>query len=69
MALGDSFFKRIKEKTNVDKETILSLASKLQKNDMKNEGTLREVISELSSITGKEVSEESIQKIIKTYLN
>ncbi len=69
MALGDSFFKRIKEKTNVDKETILSLASKLQKNDMKNEGTLREVISELSSITGKEVSEESIQKIIKTVKN
>ena len=69
MALGDSFFKRIKEKNNVDKETILSLASKLQKNDMKNEGTLREVISELSSITGKEVSEESIQKIIKTVKN
>ena len=36
---------------------------------MKNEGTLREVISELSSITGKEVSEESIQKIIKTVKN
>ncbi len=69
MAFGDSFFKRIKEKTNVDKETILSLASKLQKNDMKNEGTLREVIAELSHITGKDVSEDSIKKIIKTVQN
>ena len=69
MAFKDSFFKRIKEKTNVDKETILSLASKLQKNDMKNEGTLREVIKELSNITGKDVSEDSIKKIIKTVQN
>ena len=39
MAFGDSFFKRIEEKTNVDKDTILSLASKLQQNDMKNESS------------------------------
>ena len=64
MAFGDSFFKRVEEKTSVDKNTILSLASKLQQNDMKNEGTLREVIRELSKMTGKEVSKEKEDKII-----
>ena len=28
---GDSFFKRVEKKTNVDKNTIMSLAKKLQK--------------------------------------
>ena len=55
---GDSFFKRVEKKTNVNKETILSLASKLQNSNMKDEKTLRELINEISTITGKEVSEE-----------
>ena len=66
MAFGDSFFKRVEEKTKVDKNTILSLAEKLRQNDMKNEGTLREVIQELSKMTGKEVSKEKEDKIIET---
>ena len=37
MAFSDNFFKKIEKKTNVNKETILSLASKLQQGDMKNE--------------------------------
>lgn len=69
MAFGDSFFKRVEEKTNVDKETILNLASKLQQNDMKNEGTLREIIHELSKMTGKEVSKEKEDKIIEAVQN
>lgn len=69
MAFGDSFFKRVEEKTKVDKETILSLASKLQQNDLKNEGTLREVIHELSKMTGKEVSKEKEDKIIAAVQN
>ena len=69
MAFGDSFFKRVEEKTKVDKDTILSLASKLQQNDLKNEGTLREVIHELSKMTGKEVSKEKEDKIIEAVKN
>ena len=69
MAFGDSFFKRIEEKTNVDKQTILNLATKLQQNDLKNEGTLREVIHELSKMTGKEVSKEKEDKIIEAVQN
>ena len=68
MAFSDSFFKRVEKKTNVDKDTILSLAAKLQGN-MKDEKVLREVIGDLSKMTGKEVSKEKEQKIINAVLN
>lgn len=69
MSFSDSFFKRVEQKTNVDKDTILSLAAKLQQNDLKNEGTLREVIHELGKMTGKEVSKEKEDKIINAVIN
>lgn len=69
MNLSDNFFKKIEKKTNVDKNTILSLAEKLQKGNMKDEKTLKEVISDLSKMTGREVSKEKEQKIIDTIMN
>lgn len=66
---GDSFFRKVEKKTNVNKETIMSLASKLQQSNMKDENTLRELINEISTLTGKEVSEEKSNKIINTILN
>ena len=66
---SDGFFKRIEKKTNVNKETILDLAQKLQQNDLKNENTLREVIHELSKMTGREVSKEKEDKIINAVIN
>lgn len=61
---GDNFFKKVEKKTNINKETILSLADKLQKSDMKDENILREVIKDISIMTGKEVSKEKEQRII-----
>lgn len=69
MAFSDSFFDKIEKKTNVNKETILSLAHKLQDGNMNDEGTLKEVIGDISRITGREVSAEKEQKIIDTVLN
>ena len=66
---GDSFFKRVEYKTNVDKNTILSLAKKIQDGNMKDEKTLREVVSEISNLTGREVSKEKEDKIINTIIN
>ncbi|MBP3840863.1 MAG: stage VI sporulation protein F [Bacilli bacterium] len=66
---GDNFFKRVENKTNVDKNTILSLAKKIQEGNMKDENTLKEVINELSTLTGKEVSKEQEEKIINTIVN
>ena len=44
MKFGDDFFKKVEQKTKVNKETILSLAEKLQNGNMKDETTIREVI-------------------------
>lgn len=64
MKFGDDFFKKVEKKTKVDKNTIISLAQKLQNGKMKDEGTLREVIDTLSTMTGKKVTEEQKEKII-----
>ena len=64
-----NFFNKIEKKTNVGKDTILELASKLQQGDMKDEGTLREIIRELGKMTGKEVSKEKEDKIISAVVN
>jgi len=66
---GDSFFKKVENKTNVNKETILSLASKLQSSNMKDEATIRGLIDEISQLTGKKVSKEKSDKIVDTILN
>lgn len=69
MNFSDNFFKKIENKTNIDKNTILSLADKLQKGNMKDEKILKEVISDLSKMTGREVSKEKEEHIINTILN
>ena len=69
MNFSDNFFKRVEKKTNVDKDTILSLANKLQEGNMKDESTLKEVINDLAKMTGREVSKEKEQKIIDTIMN
>ena len=61
---GESFFNKVEKKTNVNKETIMSLASKVQHSNMKDEKVLRDLIKEIGEITGREVSEEKTKKII-----
>ena len=65
---GDNFFKKVENKTNVTKDTIISLANKLQNNNMKDENTIRDVIQEISNITGKEVTKEKEDKIVNAIL-
>lgn len=69
MGFSDSFFNRVERKTSVNKDTIIELAKKLQQNDLKNEGTLREVIHTLSNMTGKSVSKEQEDRIINAVVN
>ncbi len=68
MEFKDSFFEKVEKKTKVDKNTILSLAHKLQSGNMKDKATLKEVIDTLSKITGKKVSEQQEEKIISTII-
>ncbi len=62
--MNDSVFKKVEKKTNVKKDTILSLANKLKSSNFKDEKVLTEVIDELSGLTGREISPEKKAKII-----
>lgn len=58
------FWGKVEKKTKVDKNTIVSLAKKLQENSFTDKDTLNEVIDTLSNMTGKKVSDEKRKKII-----
>lgn len=64
----DGFFKKVEKKTNVNKETILSLAKKLQNSNMKDENVIRDMVQEISDLTGKEVSKEKEDKIVQAII-
>ncbi|MBO4601397.1 MAG: stage VI sporulation protein F [Bacilli bacterium] len=69
MSLNDNFFEKVKQKTNVDKNTIYRLAEKLNNGHMKDENTIKEIIDTLSKMTGKSVSKETSDKIISKIQN
>lgn len=69
MGFSDNFFKKVEKKTKVNKETILELANKLQNGNMKDQSTLKEVITTLSQMTGRPVSKEQEEKIINAVMN
>ena len=64
--MNDELLKKVEKKTKVKKDTIVELARKLSSGNMKDENTLKEVIQTLSKATGKSVSDETTEKIIKT---
>lgn len=66
---GDSFFKKVESKTKVDKNTILSLAEKLQDSNMKDEKVLNEIVDDISNLTGRDVSSEKKKKIVNAIMN
>ena len=67
--MNDNLFKRVENKTNINKETILGLANKLQNGNMKDKNTLMEVINELTTLTGRSITEEKKEKIINAIVN
>lgn len=69
MELNDDLFKKVEKKTHVNKEAILSIASRLNEGNMKDENTLNGVITELSNLCGKEVSDTQKKKIIDLILS
>ncbi len=64
MGFSDGFFKKVENKTAVNKETILNLAKKLQSTNLQDEETLRDFIKEVGTVAGKEVSKEREDKIV-----
>lgn len=68
MNLSDELFKKVEKKTKIKKDTIISLAEKLNNGNMKDEKTIREVISTLSQMTGKDVSKEKEDRIVNAII-
>lgn len=64
--MNDEILKKVEKKTHVKRQTIIDLAKKLSDGNMKDEGTINEVIDALSAATGKSVSPEVKEKIIQT---
>lgn len=64
--MNDEILKKVEKKTKVKKQTIMDLAKKLSNGNMKDEATINEVIDTLAHATGKNVSPETKEKIIKT---
>ena len=58
----------MEKKTNVDKDTILSLAKDLQNSNMKDKTVLSNLVDNISRITGKEISAEKKEKIVNTII-
>lgn len=63
--ITDGFLDKVERKTNVSKKSILDIAGRLKDGDLKDENTIRSVIDELSKLTGREVSKEQSDKIVK----
>lgn len=64
MGFSDNFYKKVENKTNVNKNTILSLAKKIQGENLKDEKVLRDLIQEIGGITGKNVPKSQEDKIV-----
>ena len=66
--MGNGFFDRVERKTNVKKEDILSLAKSIQHKDLRNEDEIRQLISDVGELAGREVSKEKEDKIVEAIL-
>lgn len=66
--MNDDLFKKVEKMTKVKKDDIMSLAKMVNDNGLKDEKTLRHVISELSMMTGKKVDKKLENKIINAVL-
>ena len=64
--MDEEVFDKVKKKTSIDKDTIISLAKMVNDNGLKDEKTLKTVIRKLSDMTGKDVSKDLEKKIIDT---
>ena len=67
--MPSDLFDKIEKKTSVNKDTIISLARKLEEGNFKDENNLRNIINEISNITGKEVTKEKEDKIVEMIIN
>ena len=69
ICVNDELFQKVEKKTKVGKDKIISLAKMVNDNGLKDEKTLKQVISELSVLTGKKVDKTLESKIINAVMD
>lgn len=69
ICVNDELFQKVEKKTKVGKDKIISLAKMVNDNGLKDEKTLKEVISELSVLTGKKVDKTLESNIINAVMD
>ena len=69
ICVNDELFQKVEKKTKVGKDKIISLAKMVNDNGLKDEKTLKEVILELSVLTGKKVDKTLESKIINAVMD
>lgn len=67
--MNQSFFDNIEKRTNVKKEDIFKLANSVSQADLRDERTLRNLISDISRLANVPVSKEKEDKIVQAILN
>lgn len=65
----DQLLDDVSKKTNVSKEDILHLASRLETQDLQNEANLRLLIKEVAKLAGKSVSKDKEDRIVTMVKN
>lgn len=65
----DQFLNKVASKTNVNKDDILNLANSFQTKDLSSESNLRELIQQVSRLSGRDVSKSKEDQIISMVKN
>lgn len=65
----DQFLNKVASKTNVNKEDILNLASSFQTKDLSSEDNLRDLIRQLSRLSGHQVNKDKEDHIVNLVKN
>ncbi|MGC4376279.1 stage VI sporulation protein F [Fictibacillus sp. Mic-4] len=61
----NQFFDKVEQKTNVKKEDIFKLAQSVSTKNLRDERTLRQLISQVANLAGVPVTKQKEDQIIK----
>ncbi len=66
---NDSFFDQVQKNTKVRPDELLKLANSVSQSNLKDEATLRDLISRVAAMANKPVSKEKEDQIVSAILN
>ncbi|MDF2946996.1 MAG: stage sporulation family protein [Bacillales bacterium] len=67
--MSDNFFDKIEKNTNLNKESIFNIANSVKNANFKDDKVVRQLIRQLSTMTGKSVTKEKEDKIVQAVIN